>query len=165
MGGQPQLSQSNLAGFLLSAATRWPHAIAIGTETECLSFSQLAMMAQSIQLVLRQAFLACDTGSEAGSDRYVEELAFWDRRPDEDIISIALQRGPQCIASIHAAMLEGYAYNAFDVNEPREKLKTWLEGASHQAMISSRPVMTQLRLEDDDYSFKVGRYPPLHPGC
>ena len=35
-------------------------------------------------------------------------------------VTIVLERGIQSIAAVHAVMLEGCAYNAFDIGEPAE---------------------------------------------
>ena len=56
---------------------------------------------------------------------------------------IVLERGVESIAAIHAVMLEGCAYNAFDVAEPVEKLRCWVEVARPAVMISTPAILAR----------------------
>ena len=49
---------------------------------------------------------------------------------------------------MHAVMLERCAYNAFDVGEPVEKLRSWVEVSRPPVMISNAAVLKRLGLTD-----------------
>ena len=89
-------------------------------------------------------------GLMARDDRVAEVLAE---------VTIVLERGIQSIAAAHAVMLEGCAYNAFDVGEPVEKLRSWVEVSQPPVMISSVPVLQRLGLTD--VAATLGEYPKM----
>ena len=61
-------------------------------------------------------------------------------------MTIVLERGVQSIAAVHAVLLEGCAYNAFDVGEPVEKLRSWVEVSQPPIMISNESTMRRLNI-------------------
>ena len=74
-------------------------------------------------------------------------------------VTIVLPRGVQSIASVHAVMLEKCAYNAFDICEPVEKLRTWIEVAQPPVMISSDASLRHLGIMD--VAAALGEFPRM----
>ena len=74
-------------------------------------------------------------------------------------VTIVLPRGVQSIASVHAVMLEKCAYNAFDIGEPVEKLRTWIEVAQPPVMISSDASLRHLGIVD--VAAALGEFPRM----
>jgi len=141
---------TNLADFLYIAAQQVPDRICIETDSGCYTYAQMVRMVESVRLVLRRALSRCP---ESQIPPIEERPPFHQRRADEHAICIVLDRGPECLAAVHATMLEGCVYNTFDAAEPREKLKCWVEIAQHPLMITSRPVMDRLGLTEQGWSF------------
>ena len=102
-------------------------------------------MASSIRKVLRKALASLDlpSSSETGQTPDAHQ-----RRADEHVVAIVLDRGVKSIAAVHAVMLERCAYNAFDVGEPVEKLRSWVEVSRPPVMISNAAVLKRLGLTD-----------------
>jgi non-ribosomal peptide synthetase component F len=98
-------------------------------------------MANSIRKVLRQTLADLDLPSSSN-----ETPAPHQRRADEHVVTIVLDRGVKSIASVHAVMLERCAYSAFDVGEPVEKLQIWVEVSRPPIMISNSAVLENLGL-------------------
>lgn len=140
--------ETNLGELLLSAAHATPDAICVETQTGCWSFAQVAQMAQAIRPVLRQSLNQVVQDTSEAVSQPLPHL----RRPDEHVVTIVLDRGVEAIAAVHAVMLEGCAYNAFDVGEPRDKLKSWIEVARPPVMISSVEVLERLGLTEEGWS-------------
>lgn len=101
-------------------------------------------MANSIRKVLRKALASLDLPKAS----LAEPVEAHQRRPDEHVVTIVLDRGVKSIAAVHAVMLERCAYNAFDVGEPVEKLRSWVEVSRPPVMISSVAVLKRLGLTD-----------------
>mmetsp|Transcript_16123 Transcript_16123/g.35384 ORF Transcript_16123/g.35384 Transcript_16123/m.35384 type:complete len:1962 (-) Transcript_16123:274-6159(-) len=141
---------TNLADFLYIAAAKVPHKVCIETDTGCYTYAQMVRMVESIRLVLRRALLKCP---ECQIPAVTAKPDLWRRRQDEHAICIVLDRGAECVAAVHATMLERCVYNTFDANEPREKLKCWIEIAEHPVMITSKPVMERLELTEKGWTF------------
>eukprot|EP00931_Biecheleriopsis_adriatica_P043101 TRINITY_DN24637_c0_g2_i1.p1 TRINITY_DN24637_c0_g2~~TRINITY_DN24637_c0_g2_i1.p1 ORF type:complete len:2003 (-),score=355.39 TRINITY_DN24637_c0_g2_i1:159-6167(-) len=157
----PRPVQTNLADFLLDAAATHPDDVCMETVQTTFTYAQMARMAQAIRHVLRQALerIAAEGAIEfsAAQPLNYPPPPFHGRRRDEHIILIVLDRGPECMAAIHATMMERCIYNAFDTTEPREKLQTWAEIASPPVMLCNKEVMTRLGLTERGWSF--GPYP------
>jgi len=122
-------------------------------------------MADAVRLVLREA-LAQSAGVQPPSaveavdaSALEEPVPLHARRPDEHIITIVLDRGAECLAAVHAAMLERCAYSTFDTTEPREKLRCWVEITQPPVMICSRHAMSRLGLSEHGWS--LGPHPRL----
>mmetsp|Transcript_34692 Transcript_34692/g.112840 ORF Transcript_34692/g.112840 Transcript_34692/m.112840 type:complete len:1949 (-) Transcript_34692:95-5941(-) len=141
---------TNLADFLYIAAAKVPDKVCIETDSGCYTYAQMVRMTESIRLVLRRALLRCPECQIPAVD---QAPPLWERRKDEHAICIVLDRGPECVATVHATMLERCVYNTFDAAEPREKLKCWIEIAEHPVMITSRPVMDRLGLTENGWTF------------
>eukprot|EP00931_Biecheleriopsis_adriatica_P073048 TRINITY_DN4740_c0_g1_i4.p1 TRINITY_DN4740_c0_g1~~TRINITY_DN4740_c0_g1_i4.p1 ORF type:complete len:1850 (+),score=349.48 TRINITY_DN4740_c0_g1_i4:121-5670(+) len=137
--------ETNLAELLLVAARASPHEVCIEAQDACWSFAQVASMTANLRVVLREALRrAIAQGDDSIAD--VTEPPPHGRRADEQIIMIALERGVEALAAVHAVMLEGCAYNCFDVAEHREKMLSWLDVACPPVMISSQSVISRLGL-------------------
>ncbi|CAJ1402176.1 unnamed protein product [Effrenium voratum] len=136
--------ETNLGELLLSAAAKKGEGVCLEVDSACYTFAQVARMATAIRKVLRKALhsLELPLTSEPGSPEAHR------RRADEHVVTIVLDRGVKSIAAVHAVMLERCAYNAFDVAEPVEKLRTWVEVARPPVMISSSGVLKRLGLTD-----------------
>ena len=65
----------------------------------------------------------------------------------------------QSIAAVHAVMLERCAYNAFDVGEPVEKLRSWVEVSQPPVMISSKAALRRLNITDT--AATLGEFPRM----
>eukprot|EP00425_Heterocapsa_triquetra_P000430 CAMPEP_0195058934 /NCGR_PEP_ID=MMETSP0448-20130528/6557_1 /TAXON_ID=66468 /ORGANISM="Heterocapsa triquestra, Strain CCMP 448" /LENGTH=1886 /DNA_ID=CAMNT_0040089121 /DNA_START=107 /DNA_END=5767 /DNA_ORIENTATION=- len=150
--------ETNLADFLLFAAAEVPNKVCVETEGSCYTYAQMARMVGYVRSVLRRALDRCEEVVEAAASTDEEEPLLHRRRRDEHVVCIVLDRGYECLAAVHAAMLERCVYNTFDAAEPREKLKTWVEIAEHPVMITSRPVMDRLGLTERGWKFG-GDYP------
>jgi len=147
--------ETNLAEFLLNAAAEVPDKVCVETETGSYTFAQMARMIGCVRKVLRRALNRCEEVVDAAelAAQADSAPAFHQRRPDEHVVCIVLDRGAESLAAVHAVMLEGCVYNTFDAAEPREKLKTWVEAAQHPVMITSRPVMERLGLTKLGWKF------------
>merc|ERR1719277_2459088 len=106
---------TNLADFLYIAAQRVPDKVCIETDTACYTYAQMVRMVESVRLVLRRALSRCP---ECQIPPVEDRPPFHRRRADEHAICIVLERGPECVAAVHAAMLERCVYNTFDAAEP-----------------------------------------------
>ena len=104
---------------------------------------EVARMASSIRKVLRKALASLDLPSSSNETPDAHQ-----RRADEHVVTIVLDRGVKSIAAVHAVMLERCAYNAFDVGEPVEKLRSWVEVSRPPIMISNAAVLKRLGLTD-----------------
>lgn len=147
--------RTNLANFLYAAAQEVPDNVCIETDTACYTYAQMVRMTESIRLVLKRALSRCE---ECQVPPVTAPPHFWERRADEHTVCIVLDRGPECVAAIHATMLERCVYSTFDATEPREKLKCWIEIARHPVMITSRMVMDRLGLTEKGWTFG-GEFP------
>eukprot|EP00439_Symbiodinium_sp_Y106_P035726 s6989_g4.t1 len=116
--------ETNLAELLLTAAEATPDRVCLEVEEESFTFAQVARTANSIRKVLRKALASLNLPSASGEALAPEDHQ---RRSDEHVVTIVLDRGVRSIAAVHAVMLERCAYNAFDVGEPVEKLRSWVE--------------------------------------
>ena len=123
--------ETNLGELLLTAAEKKGEGVCLEVDTACYTFAQMARMATAIRRVLRKALQSLELPTEPGSPEAHR------RRADEHVVTIVLDRGVKSIAAVHAVMLERCAYSAFDVAEPIEKLRTWVEVARPPVMISS----------------------------
>jgi len=137
--------ETNLAELLLTAAEATPDRVCLEVEGESYTFAQVARMANSIRKVLRKALTSLDIPSASGEALAPEAHQ---RRSDEHVVTIVLDRGVRSIAAVHAVMLERCAYNAFDVGEPVEKLRSWVEVSRPPVMISNAAVLKRLGLAD-----------------
>jgi len=161
----PTSPHTNLAHFLLAAAAECPHEVCLETEGACYTFAQVARMADAVRLVLREALARIAdsqprAAAEGEDDAAPEDpVPFHTRRPDEHIVTIVLDRGAECLAAVHAVMLERCVYNTFDTTEPRDKLRCWVEIAHPPIMICSRQVMARLGLSERGWS--LGPHPNL----
>ncbi|CAE7826592.1 lgrD [Symbiodinium sp. CCMP2592] len=54
--------------------------------------------------------------------------------------------GSRLRSCVHAVLLEGCAYNAFDVGEPVEKLRSWVEVSQPPIMITNESTMRRLNI-------------------
>eukprot|EP00439_Symbiodinium_sp_Y106_P082882 s1547_g22.t1 len=147
--------ETNLGELLTTAALEKPDGVCLETQDGCYTFMQVAQMADAIRKVLRKALLALDLPTESDS----EAPDAHKRRADEHIVTIVLPRGVQSIASVHAVMLEKCAYNAFDICEPVEKLRTWIEVAQPPVMISSDASLRHLGIMD--VAAALGEFPRM----
>ncbi|CAJ1424033.1 unnamed protein product [Effrenium voratum] len=143
--------ETNLGELLLTAAEKKGEGVCLEVDTACHTFAQMARMATAIRKVLRKALQSLELQTEPGSPEAHR------RRADEHVITIVLDRGVKSIATVHAVMLERCAYNAFDVAEPIEKLRTWVEVARPPVMISSSGVLKRLGLTD--IAASLGEFP------
>eukprot|EP00930_Biecheleria_cincta_P033996 TRINITY_DN23529_c0_g2_i1.p1 TRINITY_DN23529_c0_g2~~TRINITY_DN23529_c0_g2_i1.p1 ORF type:complete len:1742 (+),score=248.69 TRINITY_DN23529_c0_g2_i1:62-5287(+) len=143
--------ESNLAEFMLTAARVCPNDVCVETETASYTFKQMVGMTESIRSALCAAIRVWETsgGSKPASQRACAVPEFFEKRPDEHIITIVLDRGAVCLAAMHAAMLERCAYNTFDTMEPRDKLLSWIEVAQPPVILCSKAVMFRLGWFED----------------
>ena len=131
--------ETNLGELLLNAAEARPEGVCLETEAAAYTFEQVVFFVAAIRRALRKAL-----GSECSELLAVSpHLRGHERLPDEHVVMIVLERGVESIAAIHAVMLEGCAYNAFDVAEPVEKLRCWVEVARPAVMISTPAILTR----------------------
>ncbi|CAJ1449146.1 unnamed protein product [Effrenium voratum] len=143
--------ETNLGELLLTAAEKKGEGVCLEVDTACYTFAQMARMATAIRRVLRKALQSLELPTEPGSPEAHR------RRADEHVVTIVLDRGVKSIAAVHAVMLERCAYSAFDVAEPIEKLRTWVEVARPPVMISSSGVLKRLGLTD--IAASLGEFP------
>lgn len=148
-------AETNLAELLLTAAQGRPEGLCLETEATCYTFAQVARMTSSIRKVLRKALLSLQL--PAAKEGHQPEA--FQRRLDEHVVTIVLDRGVKSIAAVHAVMLERCCYNAFDVGEPLAKLKTWVEVSRPPVMISSAANLKRLGVSD--VSKDLGDFPRL----
>lgn len=148
-------AETNLAELLLTAAQGRPEGLCLETEATCYTFAQVARMTSSIRKVLRKALLSLQL--PAAKEGHQPEA--FQRRLDEHVVTIVLDRGVKSIAAVHAVMLERCCYNAFDVGEPLAKLKTWVEVSRPPVMISSAANLKHLGVSD--VSKDLGDFPRL----
>ena len=111
-------------------------------------------MANAVRKVLRKALASLDLPSTSSDVPEAHQ-----RRADEHVVTIVLDRGVKSIAAVHAVMLERCAYNAFDVGEPVEKLQSWVEVSRPPVMISSAAVLKRLGLTD--IASSLGDFPRM----
>ena len=131
--------ETNLGELLLNATEARPKGVCVETEAAAYTFEQVVFFVAAIRRALRTAL-----GSECSELLAVPpHLRGHERLPDEHVVMIVLERGVESIAAIHAVMLEGCAYNAFDVAEPVEKLRCWVEVARPAVMISTPAILTR----------------------
>ncbi|CAJ1385571.1 unnamed protein product [Effrenium voratum] len=143
--------ETNLGELLLTAAEKKGEGVCLEVDTACYTFAQMARMATAIRRVLRKALQSLELPTEPGSPEAHR------RRADEHVVTIVLDRGVKSIAAVHAVMLERCAYSAFDVAEPIQKLRTWVEVARPPVMISSSGVLKRLGLTD--IAASLGEFP------
>ena len=115
---------------------------------------EVARMANAVRKVLRKALASLDLPSTSSDVPEAHQ-----RRADEHVVTIVLDRGVKSIAAVHAVMLERCAYNAFDVGEPVEKLRSWVEVSRPPVMISSAAVLKRLGLTD--IASSLGDFPRM----
>ena len=133
--------ETNLGEFLLTATEAMPQKVCLESEAAAYTFEHLALMVASIRRTLRKALLKLELPQGASA-----EIRSHERRADEHVVIVLLERGVKNIAAVHAVMLERCAYNAFDVAEPVEKLRCWVAISCPPVMISTQAVLTSLRL-------------------
>lgn len=146
INGEPCMPgvETNLAELLLTAAHSRPEGLCLEAEATCYTFAQVARMTSSIRKVLRKALLSLQL--PAAKEGHEPEA--FERRLDEHVVTIVLDRGVKSIAAVHAVMLERCCYNAFDVGEPLAKLKSWVEVSRPPVMISSAANLKRLGVSD-----------------
>jgi len=147
--------ETNLAELLLSAAEERPEGLCLETGSSCYTFAQVARMTTPVRKVLRKALQSL----RAPAAKEGPEPKNFERRLDEHVVTIVLDRGIKSIVAVHAVMLEKCVYNAFDVGEPLAKLKSWVEVSKPAVMISSSSVLKRLGLTD--VSKDLGEFPRL----
>ena len=147
--------ETNLAELLLSAAEERPEGLCLETGSSCYTFAQVARMTTPVRKVLRKALQSL----RAPAAKEGPEPKNFERRLDEHVVTIVLDRGIKSIVAVHAVMLEKCVYNAFDVGEPLAKLRSWVEVSKPPVMISSSAVLKRLGLTD--VSKDLGEYPRL----
>jgi len=149
--------ETNLGELLTTAALAKPQGICLETQEGCYTFLQVAQMADAIRKVLRKALQSLELPTSGAFDPSSPDAHT--RRADEHVVTIVLERGVQSIAAVHAVLLEGCAYNAFDVGEPVEKLRSWVEVSQPPIMISNESTM--LRLNITNVAATLGGFPRM----
>lgn len=147
---EPQKLELNLAGFLRTGASSCPDSICVEMPTVCYTFKQLFHMAARIAEILQRTLklIAEDSLRKLATEcsKVDGEPPFHGRRLDEHIIIVALERGAECIASVHAVMMARCAYCAFDVSEPAEKLVSWFTVSRAPVLLTCKSVFANLNL-------------------
>lgn len=133
-------SETNLGELLLTAAQATPGCVCLETEEASYTFEQVFLMVSGVRRALRKALSAVSWPHTDG------DLRAHERRADEQVVTIVLERGVEMLVSIHAVMLERCCYNAFDVAEPVEKLQSWVEVCNPAVIISTKCLFIHLRL-------------------